>query len=295
MKQFFLSLLIFTSFISYAKIQVVPVLSLSEYELNTVNGNRGRARNSVTLTLPAHTQQLIYVISTYKTRQMPPQQAAKSLFALLQDCFSGNAADSARSMAIIGPSATECDIDLCLIGDNENRLLYLDGKPAAVIADYSRQHFAGGIISAVTEDFEEPVSFLLGFTNVYSKSLVLVSIEAAALVEVDDSLSKKVYTINEVVTTPQFPGDVSSFLSANLRYPSTARDLGVMGKVNVNFEIDENGAIRNAHVSKGADCQLDDEAIRVVNKMPNWIPGTANGKKVPVHYSLPITFLIEGY
>ena len=38
---------------------------------------------------------------------------------------------------------------------------------------------------------------------------------------------------------------------------------------------------------------LDAEAMRVVNAMPKWTPGTINGEPVKVKYNLPITFRLQ--
>ena len=38
---------------------------------------------------------------------------------------------------------------------------------------------------------------------------------------------------------------------------------------------------------------IDAEALRVVNAMPQWIPGEQDGKKVAVYYTLPINFKLD--
>lgn len=95
------------------------------------------------------------------------------------------------------------------------------------------------------------------------------------------------------ITDPQFPGGnaaLSQWLSSNLRYPAQALDDGVKGRVVVEFTITSTGAISNAHVIRSVHPDLDKEALRVINAMPNWIPGTANGEPASVKHSLPITF-----
>jgi hypothetical protein len=37
---------------------------------------------------------------------------------------------------------------------------------------------------------------------------------------------------------------------------------------------------------------LDEEAIRLVSSMPNWIPGVWEGENVPVKVYLPVSFVI---
>ena len=40
------------------------------------------------------------------------------------------------------------------------------------------------------------------------------------------------------------------------------------------FIVEKDGSISNAEVSWGVDPSLDQEALRIVNKMPKWKPGT---------------------
>lgn len=92
---------------------------------------------------------------------------------------------------------------------------------------------------------------------------------------------------------PQFPGgnqELSNFLSKTILYPSEALKEGVQGQVIVSFLVNEHGYIRNPKIAKGIGAGLDEEALRVVLKMPRWEPGVRGGEPVAVQYNLPITF-----
>ena len=92
---------------------------------------------------------------------------------------------------------------------------------------------------------------------------------------------------------PQFPGGPSAlfeYLSNNLQYPVVAEENGVQGRVIVTFIVEKDGSISNAKVVKAVDPSLDKEAIRLVESMPNWIPGKQNGEPVRVKYTVPVTF-----
>ncbi len=97
---------------------------------------------------------------------------------------------------------------------------------------------------------------------------------------------------------PEFPGGeeaLAKFLRNNLRYPPMAIDNGVQGTVFVKFVVRGDGEITDVELmgaKKGAG--LDDEALRVVKKMPKWKPGRQNGQSVPVYFNLPIKFHLEG-
>jgi protein TonB len=96
---------------------------------------------------------------------------------------------------------------------------------------------------------------------------------------------------------PQYPGGMDAlrkYLSENIRYPRAASDANIQGRVMVEFVVNEKGNIEEAHILKGLGGGCDREALRVVNNMPRWIPGKANGRNVKVYYKLPITFVLQG-
>ena len=104
-------------------------------------------------------------------------------------------------------------------------------------------------------------------------------------------VEEKVYDVVEEM--PQFPGGPSAlfeYLSNNLQYPVVAEENGVQGRVIVTFIVEKDGSISNAKVVKAVDPSLDKEAIRLVESMPNWIPGKQNGEPVRVKYTVPVTF-----
>ena len=78
-----------------------------------------------------------------------------------------------------------------------------------------------------------------------------------------------------------------------LRYPQSAVDEGVQGRVLVDFEIDEKGKVQNVHVARSLDPRLDAEAVRVISASPDWKPGILRGKKVRTALSLYVDFRLE--
>ena len=84
--------------------------------------------------------------------------------------------------------------------------------------------------------------------------------------------------------------DVPKYLGANIHYPAEARRNNIQGRVEVKFIVDKHGRVRDVTVAKGIGGGCDEEAIRVVKKMPRWKPGEQFGKKVAVYYTLPINF-----
>ena len=72
-----------------------------------------------------------------------------------------------------------------------------------------------------------------------------------------------------------------------------ARENGISGTVFVMFVVNEDGAISDVQVRRGIGGGCDEEALRVVKKMPKWNAGKQRGKPVKVSFTLPIKFKLE--
>ena len=75
---------------------------------------------------------------------------------------------------------------------------------------------------------------------------------------------------------------------------SIASDYGLTGRqrINVIFEIDKTGQVTNIE-SRAPHPKLDEEAKRVISKIPQMTPGRQHDKNVGVIYTQPIIFQIE--
>jgi TonB family protein len=110
---------------------------------------------------------------------------------------------------------------------------------------------------------------------------------------VEEAPQDEIFVIVEKM--PEFPGGQAAlmqYLSSNIKYPEECRKMGVEGKVYVKFIVDVTGNIVNVQVLRGiSDGKLlEKEAVRVVQAMPKWKPGTQGGKAVGVYFTLPIAF-----
>ena len=104
----------------------------------------------------------------------------------------------------------------------------------------------------------------------------------------------KIYeTVDQMPGYPNGMAGIMQYLSENVRYPATAQENGVQGRVMVRFVINTDGSVTNVKVIRSVDPDLDKEAVRVVSSMTKWRPGKLNGKAVRVAYTLPITFRLE--
>ncbi|PKQ62062.1 hypothetical protein BZG02_14110 [Labilibaculum filiforme] len=95
---------------------------------------------------------------------------------------------------------------------------------------------------------------------------------------------------------PQFTGDngnLRKYIAKNIQYPILAAEQGYEGQVFVQFVVNTLGNVTKVKVIKGANVELNKEAMRVINNMPNWVPGEQHGKKVEVKYTIPIRFSLN--
>ena len=103
-----------------------------------------------------------------------------------------------------------------------------------------------------------------------------------------DKKENKSDVLSYVEKMPQYPGGqdaMSKFISDNIVYPKqTIKE----GRVFVTFIVRKNGKITDVSVLRGFDEYYDNECVRLVKMMPNWIPGEQNGKKMNVQFVLPI-------
>lgn len=105
----------------------------------------------------------------------------------------------------------------------------------------------------------------------------------------------KVFDVVEQM--PEFPGGAAAlmkWLSDNIKYPSIAEENGIQGRVVCTFVVERDGSVTDIQVARSVDPSLDKEAIRVLKKMPKWIPGKQNGSAVRVKYTVPVTFRLAG-
>lgn len=99
-----------------------------------------------------------------------------------------------------------------------------------------------------------------------------------------------------VEVNPQFKGgdtELIRYLRKNIRYPNEAKRKGIVGVVNIEFTIAEDGTVTDLYINSGIGGGCDEEAMRVVANMPKWTPGRQAGLAVPVRLNLPIRFSLK--
>ena len=120
--------------------------------------------------------------------------------------------------------------------------------------------------------------------------------EQVQVVEEPKETPKPDQIFTDVEQPAEFPGGQAAlmkWLSTNIRYPESAQQNGVSGRVIVKFVVEKDGSINSASIVKGVDKDLDNEALRVVKRMPKWQPGKNNGQAVRSYFTLPVTFKLQ--
>lgn len=109
-----------------------------------------------------------------------------------------------------------------------------------------------------------------------------------------DANTDEVFKVVEV--DPEFPGGEEAlykYLAENIKYPEKAKNDKVEGRVYITFVIEKDGTVSDAKVLRSVNEELDAEALRVINAMPKWKPGTQRGVPVRVQYNIPISFKLQ--
>ena len=89
-----------------------------------------------------------------------------------------------------------------------------------------------------------------------------------------------------------FQKQMNKHIRKNFRYPEIAQEMGIQGRVYVNFIIAKDGNITNIRM-RGPDKNLEKEAQRIIGRLPKMTPGKQRGRAVRVPFSIPITFRLQ--
>ena len=122
------------------------------------------------------------------------------------------------------------------------------------------------------------------------------------VIDVPDEVEVNWVTIEEV---PVFPGCedekdkracfndmMQKHIRKNFRYPELAQEMGLQGRVSTQFIINKDGSIGTIR-KRGPHELLENEAARILSKLPKMTPGMQRGTAVKVPFSIPITFKLQ--
>ncbi len=152
----------------------------------------------------------------------------------------------------------------------------------------------------IVEDEEEIEETIIESTETDQEEIV----EEVEVVEEDLDLDVPFAIIEDV---PLFPGcervakskrrdcfqeKIQQHIRKNFRYPEIAQEMGIQGRVFVQFTISKDGSITGIR-TRGPDKNLEKEADRIISKLPRMTPGKQRGRPVRVPFSVPITFKLQ--
>lgn len=123
--------------------------------------------------------------------------------------------------------------------------------------------------------------------KVYEKGLLTKTIDYL------DSVQKKNSPLFKDTTEKEasFKGGTTAwgkYLSSNFEYPKRAMTNNIEGRVTVQFIVNTEGIVEETHLYKSVELSMDDEAIRLINKAPKWIPAVQMGRIVKSYFRQPI-------
>lgn len=144
--------------------------------------------------------------------------------------------------------------------------------------------------------FVLPLLAMFCFLVACQKESPVLTEKSATNASTQRSVSEAIY--EQVDLMPKFVGGdeaLMKFIGSNIKYPKGAREGKLEGKVVIGFVVEKDGSISNVETVKGIGGGCEEEAKRVVQSMPQWVPGkdNATGKAVRVSYKLPLQFRLE--
>jgi len=153
----------------------------------------------------------------------------------------------------------------------------------------------------VVEDEEEVEETVIESTET-SQEEEIIEVEDVEVEEVEEDIDVPFAVIEDV---PIFPGCegasdkracfnemMQQHIRKNFRYPEVAQEMGIQGRVSVLFTIQKDGSIGNIRL-RGPDKNLEEEARRIIEKLPKMTPGKQRGRPVRVPFSIPIMFKLQ--
>ncbi|CAI8309762.1 MAG: Uncharacterised protein [uncultured Bacteroidota bacterium] len=154
----------------------------------------------------------------------------------------------------------------------------------------------------IVEDEEEVEETIIESTETDRDEII--EVEDVVIEEEEEIIDVPFAVIEDV---PVFPGcenvekdqlrncfqeQMNKHIRRNFRYPEIAQEMGIKGRVFVNFIISEDGSITNIRM-RGPDKNLEGEAKPIISLLPNMTPGKQRGRPVRVPFSIPIVFRLQ--
>ena len=154
----------------------------------------------------------------------------------------------------------------------------------------------------IIENDEDKIETVVAATDV-DQNTAVIPLDSIQVMDPDLEEEEVPFILIEEV--PIFPGCedakdkracfqdmIMKHVRQHFRYPELAVDMGLQGRVNIGFIIERDGSIANIRM-RGPHKILEEEAGRIISKLPQMTPGKQRGKAVKVPFMMPVTFKLQ--
>lgn len=253
------------------------------YMMDFGNGYRRRVRRNFTYTYPRQ--------GNFQARLIATNGEANGVYIKNLRISPGSTVIAADESATPAETPVElADVSASLDSGNQVASLRVGSLPELEIVDLQAPEEALG--ESPLSGGAEPVN-----TNFASVSTEPDNIPVAEEPEVAVRSAPAMTPMLTADIMPAYPGGtrgIGRYFRRNYRYPYEARNAQIEGVVYVRFVVQPSGELTDFVVVTGVGYGCDEEALRLLQNMPKWVPGEHQGKKVPVYKTLPVTFrLVE--
>lgn len=117
-----------------------------------------------------------------------------------------------------------------------------------------------------------------------------IAVESAPIIKEEDI--NTIYNSAGIEVKPEFPGgnaNLQIYISKYFQYSNEMKEAELKGRIFATFVVERDGSITDIKILRGLGYGTEQAAIEVIKKMPRWLPGEQNGKKVRCSYSVPIS------
>lgn len=173
---------------------------------------------------------------------------------------------------------------------------FLKGKFVSAVVFSPASNEYGTTSSEVMPKFPDDFNFKFRKTDSFEldSTAFPASLMYADVTTILKTLTGNTHEIkNRKAMYPEGDYSLLEFIARNIKYPISAIERKVTGKVYVGAFIDSQGNLKEAKILYGIDKELDEEALRVVRLITRWLPEIVDGKPVQSALTIPVTFEIK--
>lgn len=132
--------------------------------------------------------------------------------------------------------------------------------------------------------------YVKGLNDQHYLKVYYLKTEQTELPTINNKNNEVYSTFDEPATFPGGVEEFRKFVLDELQLPKYLDEKNIKEKVYINLTIDETGKIIDCNYIGYPRLIFAVEAMKLVKKMPNWIPAKVKGKNVASYFKFPIIF-----